>query len=301
MRNRKCIDITGQQFGKLTAISFVKKDTKLKAIWLFKCECGNYIEKAARHVKNIKGCKSCGCLQPWTDQKPYYKDLTGNIFGKLIVTNYVGKNDKGQSLWETVCSCNNQTRQIKIGTELSCGKIKSCGCSQYSPRLLKDLTGQKFDKLTVINFSHKDKSGRAYWLCQCSCDDDNTVTVQGYSLINGATTSCGCKLHRKGIYSPKWNHKLTNEERGKYFRQNDQQYKEWANKVKKKDNFTCQKCKKKGGALRSHHIASYSRVPQCKYLVDNGICLCKKCHEEFHKKYGKHKFQPLDTIEFLLG
>lgn len=52
-----------------------------------------------------------------------------------------------------------------------------------------DLTGQKFDRLTVIEYSHT-KNKRAYWLCKCDCDNEKIVS-RG-DLKSGHTKSCGC-------------------------------------------------------------------------------------------------------------
>lgn len=54
---------------------------------------------------------------------------------------------------------------------------------------LKDLTGQKFGKLTVVSRS-ENKYGRATWLCKCDCG--NEKIVQSWNLVKGYTTSCGC-------------------------------------------------------------------------------------------------------------
>lgn len=55
---------------------------------------------------------------------------------------------------------------------------------------LIDLTGQKFGRLTVIEFSHNDKGGRTCWLCICDCGKE--TVVQGGNLKSGGTKSCGC-------------------------------------------------------------------------------------------------------------
>lgn len=62
---------------------------------------------------------------------------------------------------------------------------------------LKDISGSKFGRLTVIEFSHKDKYGHSYWTCRCECG--NTKTIYGVSLICGDTKSCGCL--RKSLLS----------------------------------------------------------------------------------------------------
>ena len=54
----------------------------------------------------------------------------------------------------------------------------------------KDLTNNKFGRLTVINYVGKTKDRHAKWLCKCECG--NEVVVNGNSLISGHTQSCGC-------------------------------------------------------------------------------------------------------------
>ena len=56
---------------------------------------------------------------------------------------------------------------------------------------LIDLTGQKFNMLTVLRRAPKnDSQGRAMWECQCDCG--NYTTVKGTAIRKGETKSCGC-------------------------------------------------------------------------------------------------------------
>jgi len=56
----------------------------------------------------------------------------------------------------------------------------------------KDLTGKTYGELTVIRYSHNDKTTRSpMWLCRCSCG--NKKTIYGYALEHGHYKSCGCK------------------------------------------------------------------------------------------------------------
>ena len=55
---------------------------------------------------------------------------------------------------------------------------------------LKDLTGQKFGRLTVIKRKGSSKYNRAIWECKCDCG--NIVNVISGSLISNYTKSCGC-------------------------------------------------------------------------------------------------------------
>lgn len=60
----------------------------------------------------------------------------------------------------------------------------------------KDLTGQRFGRLTVIKEGERSKGGRVQWLCKCDCGSYKTVTTN--NLTSGRTKSCGC-LHREAI------------------------------------------------------------------------------------------------------
>lgn len=52
-----------------------------------------------------------------------------------------------------------------------------------------DLTGQRFGRWTVCEMTGK-RNGKIIWLCKCDCG--NTKIVQGSSITNGASRSCGC-------------------------------------------------------------------------------------------------------------
>ena len=49
----------------------------------------------------------------------------------------------------------------------------------------KDVTGQKFGKLTAIEWL---RGGR--WRCICDCGNETIVDTR--KLLSGHTTSCGC-------------------------------------------------------------------------------------------------------------
>lgn len=59
-------------------------------------------------------------------------------------------------------------------------------------------------------------------------------------------------------------------------------YKKWREKCFKRDNWTCQKCGDKKN-LQVHHIKEFSKYTDERFLINNGITLCKKCHKSIHK------------------
>lgn len=65
---------------------------------------------------------------------------------------------------------------------------------------VKDLTGQKFGRLTVMELTgKKTKSGNAIWICQCECG--NITEADSGSLRVGYKVSCGCfaKDHARSL------------------------------------------------------------------------------------------------------
>lgn len=58
---------------------------------------------------------------------------------------------------------------------------------------IKNLVGEKFGKLTVLEYYGKNEKGYHLWKCKCDCG--NYAIVNNKSIKNGHTKSCGC-IHR---------------------------------------------------------------------------------------------------------
>lgn len=116
-------DLTGQRFGKLTAIKQVGKDEQNNYLWLCKCDCG---ESKITKTHNLTSghVRSCGCLTN-------AEDLTGQRFGHLVVKkrteDKIDKNGQKYVTWECICDCGNTTC---VTTQNLKGKTQSCGCYQ---------------------------------------------------------------------------------------------------------------------------------------------------------------------------
>lgn len=63
---------------------------------------------------------------------------------------------------------------------------------------IKDLTGQKFGRLTALYATGERKNKKAVWMCQCDCG--NQCKVIGTQLTFGATKSCGCITKKHGMF-----------------------------------------------------------------------------------------------------
>jgi single stranded DNA-binding protein len=74
-----------------------------------------------------------------------------------------------------------------------------------NPKLRKDMTGQRYGRLTVVSFAGLYKDSHSLWKCICDCGVEKTVMRQ--SLIKGRTQSCGCLnkevVTKHGMYRTK--------------------------------------------------------------------------------------------------
>lgn len=59
--SRKVIDLTGQQFGRWTAISKSPKPSR-NALWVCRCSCGTVREVLSTHLRSGRS-QSCGCMR----------------------------------------------------------------------------------------------------------------------------------------------------------------------------------------------------------------------------------------------
>lgn len=168
-------NLEGGRFGKLTVISYAGKDSYGHALWKCYCDCGN--EKIIRST-NLKGgeSKSCGhCGQ--------IQISPGMRFSKLIVINKAGTDSNRNIIWDCKCDCGNI--KTVASSSLRLGIVKSCGCLNEN-----DLSGKKFNRLSVISRDYSKRGHGAVWKCLCDCG--NIVSVRGNALLSGSTKSCGC-------------------------------------------------------------------------------------------------------------
>ena len=193
-------NLIGQKFGYLTVIEKTDKKKDNGIVWLCKCECGGLKEVTTANLKAGR-VTSCGCKV----HEPKFENLSGQKFGRLTVTKPTGEKTKNRSvIWECLCDCGKVTRVSTESLKRSNG-TKSCGCLQKEvakrngEALIKDLSGQKFGKLTVLNKSKNETSyGKILWVCRCECG--NIIEVTRDHLKDGHTSSCGCLGKSKGEF-----------------------------------------------------------------------------------------------------
>lgn len=125
-------DITGKKFNRLIVLGL---DPDNKKNYLCECECGSGIIKYINYFNIVNGyIKSCGCIRKETSAKKL-KDLTDKRFGWLVVTGFSHSKKVKEGSTTTVaywnCLCDCGISCVKSTSDLTSGKVKSCGCQHY--------------------------------------------------------------------------------------------------------------------------------------------------------------------------
>lgn len=63
---------------------------------------------------------------------------------------------------------------------------------------------------------------------------------------------------------------------------NSMEYILWRNEVYRRDKWTCRICNMhcKNGQIVAHHLKKFSDYPELRFVINNGLTLCRKCHAE---------------------
>ena len=140
----KLKDLVGMKFNRLTIVERAENNKNGQAMWVCKCECGNYITAFASNI--VRGItKSCGCYSVEV-KKSRCIDITDKRFGRLLVIRRIEKNDSIRTHWECICDCGNIT--VVAVESLKRGLTNSCGCI-WDERMKKPVGESSTHKLFV--------------------------------------------------------------------------------------------------------------------------------------------------------
>lgn len=116
---------------------------------------------------------------------PNFVDLTGQLFGKWTVIQWVKKpvtsTAKGAHY---LCRCACGVERILVANSLKSGHSTSCGCGKQR----ESYVGSRFGRLVVLTDNDSGKHRK----CLCRCDCGKQVPVGSYGLTTGNSKSCGC-------------------------------------------------------------------------------------------------------------
>lgn len=137
--------------------------------------------------------KSCG-----SHRFTGHNDIQGKTFNYLTALENTNKISTDRTfIWKCQCKCG--TIKEVSRKNLVTGDVKSCGClnKENGEKIKINMIGKTFNYLTVLYELPKrgESNKRIYYHCKCKCG--NECDVDGISLRNGNTKSCGCyKLER---------------------------------------------------------------------------------------------------------
>lgn len=112
----------------------------------------------------------------------------GDTFNNLTCFEFLGGSKN-----EWICKCKCGNNRTTTENSLLKGYAKSCGCLQRNKNY-GNLTGQQFNKLTIIEPAFSNRGNKAY-KCRCACG--NEVILETSDIITGNNKSCGQCLKRK--------------------------------------------------------------------------------------------------------
>lgn len=126
------VDLTNQNFGRLTALRLNGRDGHGNRTWECLCSCGKTVYWPSFVLKR-GAARSCGCLKHDLSVAKT-GNLTDQRFGKLVVLSMAGFNQKGRSQCFCRCDCG-----VELLVDAARLKIKngsrSCGCGRLEGQL----------------------------------------------------------------------------------------------------------------------------------------------------------------------
>lgn len=193
-------DLTGKCFGKLQVLKKTERRENSYIVWECVCACGKKTDVNTKKLKRGT-VTDCGCTRKNTARNgTIAENLTGQKFGYLTAEEKV-ESQGGRTRWKCKCKCGKY--HIVATRDLKSGKCKSCGCykRKTASGKMKNLTGKKFGRLTVLYATpRRDKRGSVMWVCQCECGNQKEFSES--ALVHEKFKSCGCmgEEYRNTIY-----------------------------------------------------------------------------------------------------
>lgn len=179
-----------------------------------------------------------------------------------------------------ICECGNYSK-ISYYDFLQGHRCKNCGGNKkhtYAEVI------EFFNKNNCILLSKEYKNCKDLLDYKCSCGNQSKISLSNF--LRGVRCNKCYRENNKGENHHKWNPNLTEEERR--IKRNYEEYIIWRNTVFKRDNYICQVClDDKGHNLNAHHLNGYNWCKEGRLDINNGITLCKNCHNDFHNTYGR--------------
>jgi hypothetical protein len=245
-----------------------------------KCPQGHNYYVSYQSFKVGHRCPTCQNL------KKYSYDEVLKIFNSrgfvLLSKNYINSNTP----LDYICSCGKQS-SISLSNVKSGVSCKECGYEKIGDRcrtspedIINFFKQQKCE--IIMPFTYKNTFTKIKYICKCG--NSNEKSWASFKMGHYY-----CRICYSNDYSGKnaWNYNSNKTDEERIIDRSYPEYKKWIKEVYERDDFTCQCCGIRGAVLNAHHLDSYDWCITGRTDIDNGITLCKLCHDDFHSLYGK--------------
>lgn len=180
-------DLTGQRFGRLTALHPTDQRSGTSVVWACRCDCGRTCAVSADALKR-GATRSCGCLQ----DEARRDDITGQRRGQLTAVRPTDERKGALTVWEWRCDCG--ATIYKAAARVGAHKSTMCpACARRlkSAQAKAMADGEPRDEDTGVLASHLPgiREGKLF--------RTNTSGVRGVSWHAGRGKWCA-RIHENG-------------------------------------------------------------------------------------------------------
>jgi len=277
-------DIKQYYIDKNCELLSVEEDYKNKdSLLKYVCHCGRENNTSFNSFKKSYYCRYCRPGNPLQHNIDELKLLFKENNCTLLADEYKGSNKK----MPYICHCGRES-EIDLEHFLRGERCKQCAFDnarklyQHPYEYVKEC----FEEQECELISDTYKNLQSLLDFKCSCGNISKVTLAAF-LLGMRCDEC-MKNNRAKIIGDNPGLARFSEE-----------YELWRQEVYERDDYTCQYCGEYGGKLNVHHLDGYHWCIEKRVDVDNGITLCKNCHNEFHHIYGRNNNTREQFIEWL--
>ena len=237
-----------------------------------------------KYFTTIENIMKEGKLFKFNKSNPYTIDnikvYLSNNFEDIILLSDAYEGSKNELTFKCV--------KHDLTFKKSLKKLKGCpkctGSYVYSIEEVSDMVKEINPNILILG-ECRNKYNNRLFKCECIIDG-NTWEASFSDLITFKHGCLKCSYRNKiGEGNPNYNCDKTEEERET--KREYTEYYHWRQKVYERDNYTCICCGyNKGKKLNAHHLNGYDNFKDQRTDINNGVTLCKDCHNRFHDIYG---------------
>ncbi len=220
-------------------------------LWCMKHQkfcCKECADKSQRKPQVMITCLQCG--------KIFSVDQSRKDEAKYCSVECYNESLPGK-IWKVCPVCNKEFWVFKSGEDRVCCSHSCDWSGKRNPRYNPDLGG-----ITICDYCGKE-----------------FPTLRSKSQISRfCSRQCNGKYF-SGPNSFLWRGGTSTEDE---LLRNSAKNINWRKSVFERDDYTCQFCGEYEVELHGHHLKPWVDHPEDRFIVENGITLCKKCHVKLH-------------------